>query len=366
MADKVFITYATAGSGHIKAAEALSHAAAEQGIAVQLLDIVAFMRPLSRTLYSDGYLLLISRMAQLWGLLYKLTDCDGLGLFNVHMRRFVDSRACSRFIRHIMAEKPDVVISTQFLASELVAYAKAKHGLKTRLVTVVTDFGVHKFWINPGTDVYCVAAESTRDILVSRGVDPSRIAVTGVPLDKKFTLPVDRREVLHSFGLDPDRFTVLIATGGVGIGPIEEVVDQLKDEVQLLVVCGTNKRLCEKLSRESHPNVRVFGFIDFMQKLMSACDVIVTKAGGLTVTESLTKHLCSIFFYIIPGQEDINARTIAGHKAGFFEHTALGVARRVRQLKADPCLLTECRRHAQALARPSSCQDILKQAFSSR
>jgi len=362
---KVILAYATAGSGHRKAAEALAHAAAEQGGTVGVVDIVDYMPWLARKMYSDGYLLLISQCTPLWGLLYWLTDIPGLRLVNVHMRRFADAIVCRRFIRYLVREAPDVVIATQFLASELVTIAKIKYGLKTRLVTVVTDFGVHNFWINPDTDVYCVATDATKKILIRKGVDPDRITVTGIPLDKKFTAPLDRHEVAAKWGLDPERFTVLVATGGVGIGPIEDVVRQLKGEAQLLVVCGTNEPLRRKLAAEDHPNVRVFGFVDFMHELMSLSDVIVTKAGGLSITESLTKNLCCVFFYIIPGQEEHNAKTITQHEAGFFEHTARRVARRIRQLKTTPQLLQACRGRARDLARPSSCQDILKQALSS-
>jgi len=365
MAKKILIAYATAGSGHRKAAEAIAHTAKAQGHTVELADIVQFMAWLSRKIYSDGYLLLISRFTPVWGLVYWLSDIPALSALNVHLRRFIDAWMGRHFIRHLLREKPDVVISTQFLASELVTIAKIKHGLKTRLITVVTDFGVHNFWVNPGTDAYCVAAESTQRILLEKGIPAGRIVVTGIPLDKKFVEPVDRQEALRGWDLDPSRFTVLVATGGVGIGPIEDVVRQLKDEVQLLVVCGTNRRLQNKLAQENHPNVRVFGFVDFMHKLMTACDVIVTKAGGLTVTESLTKHLCCVFFYIIPGQEKMNARTITQHKAGFFEHSARRVAWRIRQLKLNPDLLKECREEAQKLARPASCQDILQHALSS-
>ncbi|MGE5279891.1 MAG: MGDG synthase family glycosyltransferase, partial [Deltaproteobacteria bacterium] len=325
---------------------------------------VDFMRPLMRTLYSDGYLFLISRLVPVWTLLYKLSDTPALSLINVHLRRFVDRVAGGRFIRYLLAEKPKVVIATQFLASELVTIAKIKRGLKTRLVTVVTDFGVHNFWVNPATDLYCVAAESTRRSLIGKGVPQEVVRVTGIPFDDKFRQPFERNEALRSWGFDPSRFTALVATGGVGIGPIEEVVRQLKEEVQLLVVCGTNKKLYAKLKQENHPNIRVFEFVDFMHRLMSAADVIVTKAGGLTVTESLVKNLCCIFFYIIPGQEKLNARTITRHGAGFFEHSARRVAWRVRHLKANPDLLRTCQQEARKLARPAACQDILDTALS--
>ena len=148
MAKKILIAYATAGSGHRKAAEAIAHTAAARGHKVEIADIVASMAWLSRKIYSDGYLFLISQCTPVWGLVYGLSDTPCLRIFNVHLRRFIDGWMGRHFIRRLLRERPDVVISTQFLASELVTIAKIKHGLKTRLVTVVTDFGVHNFWVN--------------------------------------------------------------------------------------------------------------------------------------------------------------------------------------------------------------------------
>lgn len=356
---KILILYASAGSGHKKAAEAIFDAAKRCGIDAEISDIVSFMPFFFGKLYSDGYIFLIKYFPGLWGLLYFLSDKPCFSWLNLHFRKFANRIFSARLIAFLLEKKPDAVVSTQFLASEITAYAKLKLGLETKLITVVTDFGVHNFWINKGTDVYCCTAESTKDILMEKGVPEHDIRVTGVPLNEKFLSAGDDDGIISEFGLKKDMFTVLIMTGGIGAGPIEEIVELLKNEVQLLVICGNNASLFGKLSAKNYPNVKIFGFIDYVQKLMKISKVIITKAGGLSVTESLCMGLPMVFFFLIPGQESINAKTIEAQRAGFIATGALNIKDIILNLKNDPVLLTTVKNNALSLAKPDSTSSIL-------
>ena len=359
MNKKILILYATAGAGHKKAAEALLNAAKNKSYDLRSLDIIDFMPPLTKKLYSDGYLFLISKFARLWGFFYFVSDTPWLSIFNVHLRRWIDSITCCRLIEFIRKEEPEAVISVHFLASEIVSYAKQKFNLKTKLITVVTDFGVHNFWINPKTDLYCCASQATLEDLVNKGIPQERIKVTGIPVDEKFTKPLDKDLIRAEFGVDENKFTVLIITGGIGVGPIEEIVDLLKDQIQLLVVCGNNKNLQEKLAQKKYPGVRVFGFINYVEKLMSVSQLIVTKAGGLTVTESLTSGLPMVFFFLIPGQELINAKTISGEGAGLIARSPEDIREIILKFKNNPDILSAYKDNVLSLARPGSSAQII-------
>jgi processive 1,2-diacylglycerol beta-glucosyltransferase len=356
---KILILHASAGSGHKKAAEALEHAARAQGHNVTTLDIVSFFPPLTRWLYCKGYLWVISHMPGLWGLLYFVSDTPLLALLNETLRRFLNGLLCRRLRTYLLEEKPAVVISTHFLASEIVAAAKKRGELTTQLITVITDFGVHRFWLNPQTDIYACATARTKDILLEKGVPVSRIAVTGIPLDEKFRQPLTRDALTQELNLSKNSFTILIATGGIGVGPIQEIVSSLKDDAQILVICGTNKKLYAELSEKNYSSVRVFKFVDFMHKLMKVSDTIITKAGGLTVTESLAMGLSPVFFYLIPGQESINAATISAEGAGFIAKTPGAVRECILNLKNDAAFFAATREKSLGLARPDSCQHIL-------
>jgi processive 1,2-diacylglycerol beta-glucosyltransferase len=356
---KILILYATAGAGHKKAAEAIINAAKNRSLEVQSLDIIDFMPGFAKKLYSDGYLLLISRFVWLWGILYFFSDTPWLPVLNVHLRRLIDTIACRRLVKFLKKDEPDVVISTHFLASEIVSFAKQKFNLKTRLITVVTDFGVHNFWINQKTDLYCSASQVTKQILIDKGIPPELIKVTGIPVDEKFSKPLDKNLIRAELGIAEDKPTVLIITGGIGVGPIEEIVDLLKDHVQLLVVCGHNKNLQEKLSRKEYPGLRVFGFVNYVEKLMSISQLIVTKAGGLTVTESLVIGLPMIFFFLIPGQELINAKTISREKAGLIAQSPEEIKEAVLNFKGNPDTLSAYKNRALTLAKPHSAAEII-------
>lgn len=356
---KVLIVYATAGSGHKKAAEAILLEAKKIYPDARCVDMVDLMGPVMAKIYRDGYIFLIRRLPWLWGFLYFLSDTPALQLVNVTLRKTVNAFACRGFIALILKEAPDCIISTHFTASELVTHAKEKLGFKTKLITVITDYGVHNFWLSSGTDMYCCASAMTCQILVDKGVPSSSIKITGIPLDEKF-LKVEGKEALRKeFGLEENLFTALVITGGIGAGPIEEIVELLKDDAQLLVVCGFNKPLQIKLDNKKHPHVRAFGFVDYVQKLMRACDCIVTKAGGLTITEALAMERPMVFFFLIPGQEEINATTISKSEAGAIALSPKKIKEAVLALKNDSQTFSSFSRAAASLAKPHAAAEIV-------
>ena len=356
---KILILYATAGAGHKKAAEAIYHEAKNRGLNVDLVDIITHMPPLMAKLYSDGYALLITRFVWLWAILYYISDAAYLSPLNVHLRKFMNALACAGLTRFLKAKKPDIVISTHFLASEIISYTKQKFGVNTKLISIVTDFEVHNFWIAPQTDIYCCATEATKKILIKKGVPEDQVSITGIPVDPKFLAIQDKGQLIQEFKLKEGLFTILIVTGGIGAGPIEEIVELLEGEAQLLVICGNNKKLFESLQQKKFPNVHLFGFVDYMQKLMKASDCIITKAGGLTVTECLTMGLPKIFFYLIPGQEEKNAKTMATYGAGVIALSLPEIKAAALRFKNDPKTFESFKNAATKLAKPNSCSDIL-------
>lgn len=360
---KIFILYASAGSGHKKAAEAILRSAKALSLDAEVLDIVPFMPRWAARLYTDGYTVLISRFPALWGLFYFISETPFLKLLNVHLRRSMNTFLCSRLLMELLRIKPDLIISTQFLASEIVSYAKTSFSLKTKLVTVITDFKVHNFWISSNTDLYCCAHETTRDILMEKKVPAQKIAVTGIPLDEKFLKPSDPGMLRQKFGLNTNLPIALLATGGIGAGPIEEIVDMLKDEVQLLVVCGYNKVLFERLQKNPRENVKIFGFVDNMEELMRVSQFMITKAGGLSVAEGLALGLPMLFFLLIPGQETHNAKFVEREGAGVIARSLTEIKETVIGFKKTPALLASYKSRAQLLAKPDSCRRIIEHSL---
>lgn len=147
--------------------------------------------------------------------------------------------------------------------------------------------------------------------LILEGIDRENIIESGIPVDTKFLMSYERAKLCTKFGIDRDTFTVLVVTGSFGIGPIEEIVDLLYREVQILVVCANNKTLYKRLTERKYPQAKVFGFINNIEELMAVSDIIITKPGGLTISECIVMDLPLIFITAIPGHEKQNIRALS-------------------------------------------------------
>lgn len=316
---KIFIIHASAGFGHKKIAEAINESAVslygKDG--VSLVDVLDFTSPFFKFLYSKVYIFLISRIKWLWAILFFLADTRYLKLLNDDLRRFNNKLFCYSFLNFIRKEQPDVVISTHFLVNELVSYLKERQEIRTKLISLITDFGVHNFWLAKNVDIYVVACENTKEILISKQIKSEKIRVLGIPARRQFHKEIDKYTAREKIGINKDKFTVLILTGGIGMGPIYEIVKLLSKEINIIVICGNNQKLYLYLKRLNIDNLVVLGWIDYVEEAMAVCDIAVTKPGGSTISECLVMGLPMIFFSIIPGQEMQNAKIISQNGLGF-------------------------------------------------
>jgi processive 1,2-diacylglycerol beta-glucosyltransferase len=353
---KILIVYATAGAGHRKASEAIYKEAKKRNLDVAIADILDFTHPAIKYLYSEGYLFLIKRAPFIWKLVFSLTDNLRNYMFNMVSYLF-NKYSYAKYLDFLKKEKIDLVISTHFMSSEITGYVKEK--LNIKLVSVVTDFCLHSMWFNPFVDKYCVASDSVRERLISLGAPGEKIEFTGIPIDAVFSENHGRKEMAEKLGVNPDLFTLLIMTGEVGIGPIAEIIGSLKEDAQLLVVCGRNKQLFEELKKIGHRNLKIFGLVNNVYELMSVSDLVVTKPGGLTTSEALSKSLPMIFFSIIPGQESGNARIVQEYGAGIIAQDVYSIKKAALELKNSPEKLREYKANASRISHPDAAARIL-------
>lgn len=353
---RILIVYATAGAGHRKASEAIYKEAKYRGLDVTLVDILDFTSPFLKYLYSEGYIFLIKHFPSLWRVIFYLTDKLRGGIFKIVPIIF---NRCNyiRYLNFLEKERFDLVISTHFMSTEITSYVEKK--LNIKLVNVVTDFCLHSLWFNEGADKYCVASDSVKNRLISFGIAAEKIEFTGIPIDMIFSKVYNREDAARKLGVKPDLFTLLIMTGEVGMGPIAKIINLLKEDLQLLVVCGRNKKLFTELTKISAADLKIFGLVNNVYELMSVSDLIITKPGGLTTSESLAKGLPMIFFSIIPGQEAGNAKIIQDYGAGIIAQDVYRIRDSVLGLKQSPEKLARYKENARRLSHPDSAAKIL-------
>jgi processive 1,2-diacylglycerol beta-glucosyltransferase len=363
---RILILSASAGAGHLRAAEAVEAACRTlyPEADTRHVDILTLTPPGFRRLYGKGYLDFVNRAPELLGILYDRTNRPPRHPAADVLRRLVDRLNTRPFVKFLREFAPDVVCHTHFLPAEVVAREKRKGRSRAPHAVVVTDFDVHRFWVCPGIDRYFVAREDNRVHLRALGEPADRVHVTGIPIHPVFSRSMDRASLRRKHGVAGERPLLLVLCGGFGVGPVEDLVGSLAGAVpqaQVVVVAGRNEALRKKLERAAPGNVRVLGFTTEMHEWMALAQVAVTKPGGLTTSEALAVGLPLVVANAIPGQETRNATMLYEEGAAISGENPLTVADRVARLLASPDRLRSMARAARRLGHAAAAMDVARE-----
>lgn len=221
----------------------------------------------------------------------------------------------------IAEEQPDVIINTY--PSYAVEYFSQKTNKMIPAYTVMTDYCLHHAWIQPSIEKYYVATGELQRKLVNIGVDKRKIAVTGIPVGKQFEDRLSRLTLLNKYQLNPSLKTVLIVAGAYGVSKeIKQICEKLQKNVnlQILVVCGKNEQLFHQLQekyQEGH-NIRLFKYVTNMAELLTMATCVITKPGGIILSEAVAKNVPVVLLGATPGQERENALFFLRNGAALF------------------------------------------------
>ncbi|HXG14691.1 MAG TPA: glycosyltransferase [Calidithermus sp.] len=360
---RVLILTASYGSGHNAAARSLALALEDAGARVDVVDHFrelvhpAFDRA-SRALYAW----VLRRAPQAWGLAYALGD----RLRSDSPLVFGASRLGRRRLAlRLAALRPDAVVTVHATpAVAMSALAAEGHRLPPH-TTVVTDFVAHSQWIAPRVDRYCVAAEEVRHDFIARGIPADRIVVTGVPVRPEFERPADRAAARAAHGLPLDRPVVLAMAGARGsfgrLAAVARALTRVRHPLAGLIVAGEDERLVRRLRRlvGSAP-VSVVGWVHDIPDLMAAADLLVTKAGGMTLAEAMAAGLPLVIFGSLPGQEQRNERFAARQGIALVARSGRDLTAVIEQALADRSLLKHLRERLHLLGRPDAARRIAR------
>jgi len=356
----------SAGAGHIRAAQALCAASTRMvGIEAVHVDLMDLVSKGFRDFYSKGYMGLVEKAPEVWAYLYQHTDEAPKSLFN-RFRRQLERLNTQRLKKEMERLAPDVIVCTHFLPAELLS-RRIRKGKPTPPVWVhVTDFDVHGFWVHPHMQGYFVANEEVAVRLAARGVSEERIYVTGIAIMPQFQQVLSREEAALELGISPEKRTLLMMSGGFGLGGIEDLVEQVLggiEEVQVVALAGRNEALLDKLRAIAtrYPG-RVFpqGFTTTIERVMAAADIAVTKPGGLTTSECLAMQLPMLVVSPIPGQEERNADVLLEAGCALKAVDAAALLFKLKALLHAPERLADMRARQKALAKPDAAREIVE------
>jgi processive 1,2-diacylglycerol beta-glucosyltransferase len=373
MFDKVLVLSASAGAGHIRAAEAIERALLETGAAreVRHVDTLAYTNKIFRRLYSRAYLDMVNKMPEVLGWLYDHLDKPWK---NERRRLAFDKLNTRPFVKLLKEYRPDISICTHFLPAEIVSWLKAKERIMSRQAIIVTDFDVHAMWLCHHYEHYFVALDETREHMERLGIPAEKLTVSGIPIDPVFAREKDKKEMRRKHGLKEDGTTILVSAGGFGVGPIEHLMAsllQLKHPAQAIVICGRNEELkdrIERLARNLPPAsavaVHALGYTTGMDEYMAASDIVLGKPGGLTTSEALAKGLVFVIVNPIPGQEERNSDHLLEEGVAIRCNNLPVLAYKIDRLLDDQARFASMQANARRLARPRAAYEIIGKLLS--
>ena len=365
---KLVIFSVSAGAGHVRAAQALVATAKQSYPDVDAVhvDLMELVPQLFKKVYADSYLKVVERHPALWGYLYDKSDHEKADSGLNRLRRAIERLNTHKLGSLLREMQPDYVICTHFLPAELLS-RKIRAGKFNAPVWVqVTDFDVHALWIQQQMSGYFAAQEEVAWRMAERGIPADTIHVTGIPIMPAFDQQYDRATCAAEFGLDPNRTTLLMMSGGMGVGGIEQLAErllQLKGDFQIVALAGRNKKLLaelEELAARFPGQLVPLGFTKVIERVMAASDLAITKPGGLTTSECLAVGLPMIVVSPIPGQEERNADFLLENGAALKACDAGALAWRVQHLLDHPERLAQLRQNALACGRPDAARRVLE------
>lgn len=360
----ILILSASYGGGHNQVARALTRAVhlLAPGLKIVTVDYCDLLFPLINRLSQFGYIQSLRHFPVGYALYYQATGKISSDSF---WQRRLNRMGYSELILLVNSLEPKVIISTFPLPSGVLSEMKESGDLNVPVVTVITDMCVHSQWIHPRTDLYIVGSPEVALGLEQRGVARERIAATGIPILPDFNRTFDKDQLGREFGLKLGEKTVLFMGGSEGLfgtTRLNHIFRDLPANVLVLVITGSNQELYDKLMTMNlkHTNLKILKFVDNMAGLMQVADVLVTKAGGVSMSEALAKGLPMIVYKPAPGHEEANANYLWRHRAAIIAKGEHRLRTAIGRMVADEQFRQRFQRNCLKVATPGSAEAAAK------
>ena len=366
---KILIFYASYGGGHLSAANSIKQYIDDNfsGCETKLIDCMLYVnKPINR-ITTTAYKEMVKKFPWAWGEVYSHSQKGPIA----HISSTANNLLAKKLLKLLKEYNPDIVISTHPFGSQMVSYLKRKALIDCSLSTIITDFAPHEQWLvgKEQVDYFFVSHEKMREKIINSNIPENKVFSTGIPLSNKFLMHYNKLSVMKSFGLNPDKQVILFFGGGeFGLGR-EQTIKIFKSFIQhinnnqIVAIAGKNEKLKEAFSSIVHNSqvedvVKVLPYTNQVPELMSISDLVVTKPGGLTTTESLVSGLPIIAINPIPGQEEENAKFLENAGVAIWLKKHNDYDEIVKNLLSDRDKLHKMKVNTKLLAKKNSTRDI--------
>jgi len=368
---KILILYGSYGGGHLSAAKAIYNYINENytDVTVEILDCIENINKYVNIISTKAYTEMAKKAPWAWGKVYKSAEKGPLSKISNNSNKIM-ARKLNLYLQNY---NPDLIISTHPFSSNMCSYLKRKNKLQCKIATIMTDFEIHNQWLmnNKYTNNFFVSNESMRDKMINLGINENKIFITGIPVSERFSYNYNKLEIFNEFELNPLLKTVLFFAGGeygLGKNRTEEIFRILVNNfsnLQVVAIAGKNIEMrehFEKIVAESNKGhlIKVLPFTDKVPELMNIANLVITKPGGLTTSESLISGLPMLIINPLPGQEEQNAEFLEENNVGVWLRKNDNIEECLNKFISNDEQLNEFRENALKLAKKDSTKEICK------
>lgn len=367
--NRILIFYGSYGGGHLSASRSIRDYIQSNypDSEIMMVDCIEYINKLFNKVTTKAYVDFSKNARWIWKQLYYGSESGGLARISNSINRIM----AIKLDKLIQEFCPTLIISTHPFSSQMCAILKQKGKVNCTLATVMTDYAPHNQWLvaHEFVDYYFVAHEGMKEQLIQRGVEPNKIYATGIPLSNRFLLNYDKPKILQEYNLSPDKKTILFFCGGeYGFGKdktfnrLKAIIDTFPN-LQVIAIAGRNEKMKEKFDAlveetNSRNTVKILSYTNQVPELMSVSDLVITKPGGLTTTESLASGLPLIIIDPLPGQEEENADFIEKSGAGIWIKENDDIQNILFDVLGNTYKLQDMKIRARLIAKKNSTKDI--------
>ncbi|WP_191561033.1 diglucosyl diacylglycerol synthase [Metabacillus idriensis] len=364
---KVLILTAKYGNGHVQVSKTLVKQCKDLGIEeVVVSDLYAESNPIFTEITQYLYLKSFTIGKQFYRMFYYGVD----KIYNKKLLTLYFKLGNKRLHELIEKEQPDIIINTFPII--VVPEYRRRTGIVIPTYNVLTDFCLHKIWVHKNIDKYYVASKRVKEKVMSLGIHPAAVKVTGIPIRSQFEENFDEDAIYEKYNLDKKKKTLLVMAGAHGVlKNVKELCESFieNENLQTVVVCGNNSALKESLegiSGKNKENLKLLGYVERVDELFRIASCMVTKPGGITLSEAAAVGVPVILYKPVPGQEKENALFFQENEAALVVNRSEEVYDAVSKLLQDDKKLKRMKRNIKKLHHPNSSltimEDIVKEA----
>ncbi len=307
---KLLILSCNTGGGHNAAAASIKEYLVKQGVEVEIRDALGFRSPMKSKIISGGHVFVYKKIPRLFGAGYRFFEQHPPKKGKNSVMYDTVKNDAENIYAYLQENPCDAILCTHLFASMIVTEMQKRYGMRIPNYLVITDYTCYPGVDESDADVIFIPHEKLVPEFLADGVAEDRLVPSGIPVRASFYKKEHPEDAKRALELPVDQKVVLMMCGSMGCGPLPRlarlITEKMGEDAILTVICGSNKKLFEKFQKMNNDRIHVVGFTDQIALYMDAADVVLTKPGGLSSTESAVKGLPMVLINAVPGCETKN------------------------------------------------------------